>query len=161
MSLLLTSISLEKIPSQTVEAPLLQPSPSEQAQNGQAESGQWKGTVGGTPCYRTAPRTGCPECWGLRCLLLQSPGWAASVHRQHSGGDCSHLTMATAPQGSWEHKPGCRRGNCQPWGQSLPPPLLWTQTLHQETEGQSQHTEAFTGSRTGARPAVWSHTQPA
>lgn len=49
MSLLLTSISLEKIPSQTVEAPLLQPSPSVQAQNGQAESGQWKGMVGGTP----------------------------------------------------------------------------------------------------------------
>lgn len=40
MSLLLTSISLEKIPSQT---PLLQPSPSVQAQNGQAASGQWKG----------------------------------------------------------------------------------------------------------------------
>lgn len=39
--------------------------------------------------------------------------------------------MATAPQGSWEHKPGCRRGNCQPRGQSLPPTLLWTQTLHQ------------------------------
>lgn len=34
---------LEKIPSQTVEAPRLQPSPSMQAQNGQAASGQRKG----------------------------------------------------------------------------------------------------------------------
>lgn len=56
---------------------------------------------------------------------------------------------------------GVAEVHCQPRGQSLPPPLLWTQTLHLKTEGQPQHTEALTGSWIGARPTVWSHTQPA
>lgn len=100
---------------------------------------------------------------GLRCLPPQCSASTASVHRHgHREGDCFHLTTVPAPWGSREHRPGCHRGNCQPWGQSLPPPLLWTQTLRQETEGQSQHTEALlTGPRRGAWSAVWSHTQPA
>lgn len=61
------------------------------------------------------------------------------VHRHgHRGGDCFRLTTATAPRVGRERGPGCRRGNCQPRGQNLPPPLLRTQTLQQETEGQSR-----------------------
>lgn len=76
---------------------------------------------------------------GLSCPLSSTQLFLLPVHRHgHRGGDCFCLTTVTAPQGSREHRPGCRRGNCQPRGQILPPSLLWTRTLQQETEGQSR-----------------------
>lgn len=98
-----------------------------------------KCVVGGTPSSRAEHRTGCPEPPGPEPPPHPSARLLLPVHRRgHRGGDCFHLTTATAPGGSQEHRPGCHGGNCQPRGQNLPPPLLRTQTLQQETEGQSQ-----------------------